>query len=94
MPKKRPSLKEDVNERAYRIVQAMTGDGPRPEPPGNREKNPEAVKRGRAGGKKGGDARALTLSASKRKKIAKKAAKQRWTKPDAAPSVMTETVKE
>lgn len=32
----------------------MIGEGPRPEPPGKREKNPEAVDRGRAGGKKGG----------------------------------------
>jgi hypothetical protein len=78
MPKKRPSLREDANERAYRIVQAMTGDGPRPEPPGSREKNPEAVKRGRAGGKVGGKARAAKLSARRRKLISKKASEKRW----------------
>jgi hypothetical protein len=54
MPKKRPSLRKDENETAYALVQAMIGEGPRPEPPGKREKNPEAVDRGRAGGKKGG----------------------------------------
>lgn len=54
MPKKRPSLRKDENETAYALVQAMIGEGPRPKPPGKREKNPEAVDRGRAGGKKGG----------------------------------------
>src|SRR5438876_9750961 len=48
------SLHKDENETAYTLVQAMIGEGPRPEPPGKREKNPEAVDRCRAGGKKGG----------------------------------------
>jgi hypothetical protein len=43
MPKKRPSLCKDENETAYALVQAMIGEGPRPERPGKREKNPEAV---------------------------------------------------
>lgn len=74
MPKKRPSLKEDANERAYRLVQAMTGEGPRPEPPGTREKSAEAVKRGRAGGKVGGNARAAKLTPERRSEIARTAA--------------------
>ncbi|HEV8454247.1 MAG TPA: hypothetical protein VGQ24_05125 [Gemmatimonadales bacterium] len=82
MPKKRPSLREDENERAYRLVQAMTGDGPRPEPPGKREKNPEAVKRGRAGGKVGGKARATSLTPRKLSKIGRDAARKRWQEPE------------
>ena len=45
-----------------------------------REKNPAAVALGRLGGLKGGKARAAKLSAKKRKTIAQKAAKARWTK--------------
>src|SRR6202795_1232313 len=54
MPNKRPSLRKDENETAYALVQAMIGEGARPAPPGKREKKPEPVDRGRAGGKKGG----------------------------------------
>jgi len=45
-----------------------------------REKNPAAVALGRLGGLKGGKARAESLSAKKRKEIAKKAAQTRWAK--------------
>jgi hypothetical protein len=41
-------------------------------------KNPAAVELGRLGGQKGGKARAEKLSPTKRKAIAKKAAKARW----------------
>lgn len=44
-------------------------------------KSVAAVKRGKAGGAIGGKARAKKLSASKRKAIATKAAKARWSKP-------------
>lgn len=47
----------------------------KPEKP---EKNPAAVALGRMGGLKGGKARAAKLSPTKRKAIAKKAAKARW----------------
>ena len=77
MPRKRPSLKQDENERAYKLVQAMIGEGPRPEAPGKREKNPEAVQRGRAGGKVGGKARAAKLTRERRSQIAKKASHSR-----------------
>ena len=43
-------------------------------------KNPAAVALGRLGGLKGGKARAKKLSPEKRKAIAVKAAKARWTK--------------
>jgi len=80
MAKKRPSLREDENERAFRLVQAMTGEGPRPQPPGKREKNPEAVERGRKGGKRGGEKRAANTSPERRAEIARKAAAARWDK--------------
>jgi hypothetical protein len=41
-------------------------------------KDPAAVARGRKGGLIGGRRRAITMSAAKRTKIAKKAAKTRW----------------
>lgn len=81
MPRKRPSLREDENERAYKLVQAMTGEGPRPEPPGKREKNPEAQARGRKGGMRGGKARAERLTPQEREEAARQAAKARWSKP-------------
>ncbi len=43
-------------------------------------KNPAAVALGRLGGLKGGQARAIKLSAEKRSEIAKKAATARWKK--------------
>jgi hypothetical protein len=44
------------------------------------EKNPAAVALGRLGGLKGGDARAASMSAERRREIAQRAAKQRWAK--------------
>lgn len=46
-----PKLRKDAAETAWAVVQAAVGEGPRPEPPAKREKNPEAVRRGRAGGR-------------------------------------------
>jgi hypothetical protein len=43
-----------------------------------REKNPAAVALSKLGASKGGKARAKSLSARKRKMIAKKAAQTRW----------------
>jgi hypothetical protein len=43
------------------------------------DKNPAAVALGKLGGAKGGNARAKKLSPEKRKAIAKKAAKARWS---------------
>jgi len=45
------------------------------------EKNPAAVALGRLGGKKGGAARAASLTKKERSEIASKAAKARWAKP-------------
>jgi hypothetical protein len=44
------------------------------------EKNPYAASLGRLGGLKGGRARAATLSAKRRREIAAKAARARWSK--------------
>ena len=71
-PAKKP---RDVNEMAKSIIDQLTGDAPREVPP---TKNPAAVELGRRGGLVGGKARAASLSAKKRKEIAKKAAKARW----------------
>ncbi len=72
--RRRKPPEEDVNEIAYRLVHAITGEDP---PPG---KNPIAVAFGRLGASKGGMARAAKLSAAKRRAIAKKAATTRWGK--------------
>lgn len=80
MAKRAPKakLRKDAAETAWAVVQAAIGEGLRPEPPGKREKNPEAVRRGTKGAKAGGEARALQLSAKRRSTIAKKAANARW----------------
>jgi hypothetical protein len=46
---------------------------------GRRGKNPAAVSLGRLGGLKGGNARAKALTAKRRKAIASKAGKARWS---------------
>jgi hypothetical protein len=57
----------------------------RPTPEIERAKNPAAVALSKLGASKGGKARADSLTAKQRSKIAKKAAKARWKKrPDAA----------
>lgn len=69
---KRP---RDVNQRAKCIVEIATGEAPLQ---ATDKRNPAAVALGSMGGK----ARAKNLSATKRKAIAKKAAKTRWGKVD------------
>jgi len=82
MPKKKPAkLRPDVAETAFRTMQEAIGEAPKTLPPGERtEKNPEAVKRGRKGGKKGGANRADKLTAEQRSEIAAFAAAVRWKK--------------
>jgi hypothetical protein len=77
MPQRSSKRQEtDPNRRAYLTMLKATGqDVPGAEP----AKNPAAVALGRLGGLKGGKARAKSLSAAKRKAIAKKAARARWT---------------
>jgi hypothetical protein len=74
--KKRPT---DINQRAKSIVDIATGETK--DPLLNSDgKNPAAVALGKLGGKKGGKARAESLSAKRRSEIAKAAAKARWHK--------------
>ena len=75
MPK-RSSTPKDVNQAARRIVDIVTGESILEED----TRNQAAVSLGRLGGLKGGKARAKALSPQKRKEIAEKAAKARWSK--------------
>ena len=75
MPR-RLSKSPDVNEVAHWIMAQTTGSLL-----AQPEKNPHAVALGKLGGSKGGKIRAAKLSPAKRKAIAKKAAKARWSKP-------------
>lgn len=69
MPKKK--LPRDLNQRAKRILDLVTGEKVDEV---KDDRNPAAVALGALGGK----ARAKNLSATKRKAIAKKAARTRW----------------
>ena len=78
-PKKKPKpkLREDVNTMAARIVAEATGLVEKtPDPDAG--KDPAAVKRGRAGGLKGGKTRAAKLSKKQKVATAKRAAVTRW----------------
>lgn len=68
----------DLNKLAAFIADQTTNEDLPPQEESG--KNPAAVYLGRLGGLKGGKARAAKLSAKKRKEIAKKAAKTRWSK--------------
>lgn len=79
MTKKPAKLRPDVAETAFRVMQEAIGEAPKTLPPSERtEKNPDAIKRGRKGGKKGGVSRAKALTAKERREIAKRAAAARW----------------
>jgi hypothetical protein len=67
----------DFSQIAHAIVELATDEKDQPEEPIT--KNPAAVALGRLGGLKGGPARSKKLSAKKRKEIAQKAAKVRWS---------------
>ncbi len=71
---KHPKRPRDPIQRAVFIAQLATGEIQEPNP--NEGKNAAAVELGRLGG----NARTKSLSAKKRKSIAKKAAKKRWSK--------------
>jgi hypothetical protein len=78
----RSSKDRDFAVTAFRVVEQAIGehmDGTPLEDP-NAGKNPAAVALGKLGGNKGGKARAAKLSPAKRKAIARKAAKARWSR--------------
>jgi hypothetical protein len=66
------SLRDEVALATLRHVIRQT------EREGRHKKNPAAVALGRLGGLKGGKARAMALSAKRRREIAQKAARKRW----------------
>jgi len=71
-------LPKDPNQLAYKIVQLSTEE---PEQPKERSEISKYLSEiGRRGGLKGGPARKKSLSAKKRKEIARKAAISRWEK--------------
>jgi hypothetical protein len=76
MVKKKSS---DINVLASQIVAEVTQEPQEQLQALAKEKNPAAVALGRLGGLKGDPARAKKLSSQKRKEIARKAAKTRWT---------------
>ena len=63
--------KQDLNERAFSIVQQLTGESPKPDPSEGKKLS------ARKGGLKGGSARAKALTPKQRKEIAKLAAAAR-----------------
>jgi hypothetical protein len=72
----------DPNQLAKMIVDLASGDQT-PSAEGSAaplKKNPAAVALGRLGGRKGGPARAESLSSEQRVEIARKAAAKRWGK--------------
>jgi hypothetical protein len=64
----------DVIGNAVHVMRIAVGEAEETIP----AKNPHAVELGKLGGRKGGQARAKSLSDAKRKRLAKKAAKARW----------------
>jgi hypothetical protein len=75
----KPKRPRDSNQLASFIVDLATGEASEPKPVDD-GKDPAAVALGRKGGLKGGKARAANLSKTRRVKIAKDAAKARWTR--------------
>jgi hypothetical protein len=78
MTKNQPQRPRDPNQLAKLIVDIATGGASEtptlPDSP--------AIEFARSGGLKGGKARAESLTAQRRREIAKKAAKQRWKPRD------------
>ncbi len=74
----KPKRPTDPNLLARQIIEEAIGEPLLPVGETKPEKNPAAVALGRLGGLKGGKARADKLSASRKKTIARKAAKARW----------------
>jgi len=86
MPTRASKKKPDFAEIAFRVVQEATGQRERTEPSKPTAKPDPATASAAAaalsalGASKGGKARAASMSAAKRRAIAKKAAAVRWRK--------------
>jgi hypothetical protein len=68
--------KRDFTQVAHDVFKRAIGEAP-PEPTPPVDESPK-VRAGRAGGKKGGAARAAKLSAEERSEAARRAARARW----------------
>jgi hypothetical protein len=78
---KAPKRPRDFSQAAKLVVDIASGQVEDREPtPEEQGKDPAAVSLGRRGGLKGGAARADKLSPEKRKEIAQRAAKARWSR--------------
>ncbi len=77
---KKPKRPHDVSQLAKMMVDIASGENVAAMLD-EKQKDPAAVARGRAGGLKGGKARASILQSAERQAIAKKAAEKRWNKP-------------
>ncbi|MEX2375770.1 MAG: histone H1 [Dehalococcoidia bacterium] len=77
---KKPHRPRDPNQLAKMIVDLATGEAeePREPTPDEQGKDPHAVALGKRGGKRGGVARAESLTPEQRSQIARKAAQARW----------------
>ena len=73
---KRPKRPRDPNQLAKLIVDIATGEAKEDEA----LPDSPAVEFARSGGLKGGKARAAALSSKRRREIARKAAKSRWSR--------------
>jgi len=71
--KKRPT---DASQLAKLIVDIASGEVE--DKPDYGDKNPAAVELGRLGGKKGGKARAESMTPEERREVARRAALKRW----------------
>ena len=81
MAEKHPKRPRDLNQWAKRMVDLATGETNDREPsPEEEGKDPAAVKRGKAGGTKGGKARAAKMTALERSESARRAVQARWSR--------------
>ena len=78
-PIERPKRPRDVNQLGHELVRLTTGQQTREKPTRN-EISRVMAELGRRGGKIGGKKRAATLDESRRKEIARRAARSRWDK--------------
>lgn len=79
MAPKHPKRPKDFSQAAKFVIDAATGTGESShQATRDADKNPMAMALGRAGGLKGGKARARKMSPEERRQIALKAARARW----------------
>lgn len=79
MADEQPKRPRDLNQWAKHMLDLATGEADdRPLTPEEEGKDPAAVKRGRAGGLKGGVTRRDRLSPEERSAAARKAVQARW----------------